>query len=377
MNSEINFVNVYSFITPIVIVLIAMEVLYCKLTKKDYINFQDAMANLGTAIGNQSMNLFVVFFVVTTYGWLYQFRIATIPNTFWNFVILLVLFDFLFYWYHRWNHTINVLWAVHMSHHTSEEFNLFVALRASITQRIFSFFFMWPLALLGFTPEAIYAASAVQLLIAFWHHTKVIGKMPGFEIVFNSPSHHRVHHGMNEKYLDKNFGEIFIVWDKLFGTFQKEEEKVVFGALTPPQTWDPNRIYAQFWYALWVDCKNTKSWWDKIRLWFMPLGWRPEDLRNNPRKRVNEFTLVKFQSEMYSWAKPYLIAWAMLGLGIMAWTINMKNDLSNWDRFILSVLVIWPMITAWGGILEKKEWVKWFEPLRIAIAVGTIGFIVL
>ena len=231
MAHEISLVNIYSFITPIVVVLILMEVAYCFVTKKDYIKFNDAVTSLGTALGNQCVNLLVAFLVVESFSWLYQFRFFTIPTSLTNFIILLVLFDLFFYWFHRHNHTINILWAAHMPHHTSEEFNTFVATRASITQRIFSFTYMWPLVFVGFRPEAIYAASAVQLLIAFWHHTRTIGKMGWFEVVFNSPSHHRVHHAMNEKYLDKNFGEIFIIWDKMFGTFKAEEEEPVGKAI--------------------------------------------------------------------------------------------------------------------------------------------------
>lgn len=355
MSQELDLVNIYSWITPIVVVLILMEVLYCYFQKKQFIRFQDAIANLGTGIGNQCVNLLVAFVVVKVFGALHEHRIMTIPTTISSFIVLLVLFDFLFYWYHRHNHTINILWAAHMPHHTSEEFNMFVAVRASITQRIFSFTYLWPLTLLGFTPEAIYAASAVQLLIAFWHHTRIIGKMKWFEEIFNSPSHHRVHHAINEKYLDKNFGEIFIVWDKMFGTFVEEKEEPVYGALTQVNSWNPNKIYFQYWSYLWEDAKNTKSWWDKIRLWFMPLGWRPQDRREHTRKRVNETNLIKFDTLLKSGTKNYLMFCSVMTLILMSITINLKLPLEASDRIILSGLV-WMSITNWGGLLENKMW---------------------
>lgn len=355
MSQELDLVNVYSWITPIVVVLILMEIAYCYFQKKDYIRFQDAIANLGTGIGNQCVNLAVAFIVVKSFGYLYQYRLMTIPTTLTSFLVLLVLFDFLFYWYHRHNHTINILWAAHMPHHTSEEFNMFVAVRASITQRIFSFTYLWPLTLIGFTPEAIYAASAVQLLIAFWHHTRIIGKMKWFEEIFNSPSHHRVHHAINKKYLDKNFGEIFIIWDKLFGTFAREEEEPVYGALTQVNSWNPNKIYFQYWSYLWEDAKMTKKWWDKIRLWFMPLGWRPEDRRAHMRKRVDETTLIKYETQIAKSTKTYLIFSTVMTLLLMSLTINLKLPLSVTDRLLLSGLV-WVSITNWGGLLENKLW---------------------
>lgn len=376
MAQEISLVNVYSFITPIVVVLILLEMVYCFATKKDYIKFSDAITNLGTALGNQCVNLFVAYLVVEGFGWLYQFRFFTIPTTLTNFLILLVLFDFLFYWFHRHNHTINILWAAHMPHHTSEEFNTFVATRASITQRLLSFTYMWPLVFLGFRPEAIYAASAVQLLIAFWHHTRTIGKMGWFEIIFNSPSYHRVHHAMNDKYLDKNFGEIFIIWDKMFGTCMVEEEEPVYGALTPIESFNPNKIYFHYWGFLWEDCKNTKSWLDKVRIWFAPLGWRPEDRRGVFRKRVKAQDLVKFSTLVSSITKKYLIFQVLVGLGLMYLIINLKWPLTAWERTGLTG-VLWLMITNWGGMLENKKWALSADFAFIILLNGSLAALAL
>lgn len=353
--NEINLVNVYSWISPLVVSMIVLEIAYNRLKKKDYIPFADAITNLGTGIGNQCMNLLVAAIVIATFGYLYQYRLLTIPTTIPNFIILLILFDFLFYWYHRHNHTVNILWAAHMSHHTSEEFNTFVAVRASITQRLCSFIYMWPLALLGFKPDAIYAASAVQLLIAFWHHTRFIGKMGWYEVLFNTPSYHRVHHAINQKYLDKNFGEIFIIWDKMFGTFAKEEEEPIYGALTPIKSWNPNKIYVHYWKFLWDDMIQTKKWSDKIRLWFMPLGWRPEDRRNVYRERINEFTFKKFTTDVMKETKIYLTFQSIVLLIIMGITINLNLPLTVTDRFLFSML-IWLGISNWGAILETKKW---------------------
>lgn len=359
--------NIYAVLTPIALTLLLLEVLYNFIFKKKLMNFADSITNLGTALLNQCTNLLVAVIVYKSFGWLNgNFAFYAIENTLLNFCLLLILFDFLFYWFHRFGHSINILWAAHMPHHSSEEFNLFVGFRASITQRLFSFSFMWPLALIGFDPKAIYMASAVQLILAYWHHTKVIGKMGWFEVVFNSPSYHRVHHGINEKYLDKNFGEIFILWDKMFGTYQKEEEPVVFGSLNPVESWSPNKINFQFWFYLLQDAIRTQSWWDKIRLWFMPLGWRPEDCKDRPRKRISSETLIKFQSETISILKIYLSLQSIFGLIIMYFIIQGNSPLLISERVLLSIL-LWIMVSSWGELLEQKKFSLVLETIQVTI----------
>lgn len=365
MDQQINLVNVYTYLSPIAIFLIVVEVVYCQITKKNYISFAQAITNLGTAIGNQCVNLGVAYIVLEVFGKIYAHRFFTIPTTLLNFTVLLVAFDGLFYWFHRHGHSINILWAAHMPHHSSEEFNLFVGLRASITQRLFSFTYMWPLALVGFEPAAIYAASAVQLIIAFWHHTRVIKNMGWFEIIFNSPSYHRIHHAINEKYLDKNFGEILILWDKMFGTCVKEDEEPVYGCLTPVNSLSPNKIYIQYWKMLYEDMLNTRSWKDKVKLWFMPLGWRPFDVRHIERHRVNEKTITPYTVEVSPSKKIYLTSQGVLGLLLMGITINLENNLDPMNRCSL-IFLLWMMISGWGKSLEEKKDFGLLELFRLS-----------
>jgi hypothetical protein len=197
-----------------------------------------------------------------------------------------------------------------------------------------------------------------------------------FEVVFNSPSHHRVHHGMDEKYLDKNFGEIFIIWDKMFGTFKAEEEEPTYGALTPIESYNPNRIYFHFWNFLWQDAKATKHVWDKIRIWFMPLGWRPEDRRNVFRKRVKAEDLIKFEIETDDMTKKYLMFQMIVGLGLMFLIINLKWRLAVTDRLGLTA-ILWLMISNWGGILEKKKWATSADLLFIILLPCALLYLVL
>ena len=246
--------NVYAFLTPLALFFVVLEMLLNWLYRRDYISFPEAVANFGTALGNQTVNVLVAAGVYLVYGYLWEhYRLFTIELNALTFVLLLLGVDFIFYWVHRWGHALNIMWAAHSPHHSAEEMNFMVALRASVTQRLTSFLFFWPLTLIGFKPLHIYAMSGVHLFVAFLHHTEFIGKLGWFEKYFTTPSHHRVHHGVNFPYLDKNFGEFLIIWDKLFGTFAEEREKVVYGIYNHPQSWNPLVINFHYYRVLWRD----------------------------------------------------------------------------------------------------------------------------
>ncbi|PWJ38590.1 sterol desaturase family protein [Sediminitomix flava] len=360
--------NVYAFVTPIVVLLLVLEIIYSAKTKNGKYPFQDTVTNLGTGIGNQCINLAVAFFVYKWYGWLYELAPIQIPITWYTLILLLLLQDFVFYWFHRIGHSVNIFWAAHMAHHSSEEMNLSVGIRASFTQRLFQFlFFDWILVVVGFSPESVYAMAAIHLLLAYWHHTAVINKMGWFEKFFVTPSHHRVHHGVNPQYIDKNYSEFLIIWDKWFGSYEEEIEEVCYGVTHPPRTWNPIHINFQFWAQLWNDAKATDYWWDKIRIWFMPVGWRPRDLEaypNNGRIGYNKEEQVKYESNPMANSKNYLISQVAVGVAFLYFTINLQLPLLYWHRILLSV-GIFGMIISWGGILESKSWASPIEILRL------------
>ncbi len=366
--------NIYAFITPIVLFFLVLEIVVCLRKKNGFYNFQDTITNLATGIGNQCVNIAVAFFVYKFYGFIYAHIPWKVSETWYNYILLLLISDFVFYWFHRTGHSINVFWAAHMPHHSSEEFNLSVGIRASFTQRIFQFaFFDWVLVLFGFSPEMIYATAAVHLLIAYWHHTKLITKMGWFEKLFVSPSHHRVHHGVNPQYIDKNFSEFLIVWDKIFGTYEPEVEEVCYGITHPPRTWDPIFVNFQFWKHLWDDMIAAPYFWDKIRLWFMPLGWRPRgiEVEEHGVLGYNLDQQTKFSSKQLKNSKPYLVLQVVMALGYMFVTTNLQFDLSALHRVVLSG-GIFLMIISWSKILEgNKNW-YFLEFFRLAYMMGAI-----
>ena len=173
--------NIYTYLTPIALVFVLIEVALVLIYKRDYMSFPEAIANFGTALANQTVNVLVAAGVYVVYGYLWEnYRVFTIELNWWTFILLLLGVDFIFYWVHRWGHAINIMWAAHSPHHSAEEMNFMVALRASVTQRFSSFLFFWPLALVGFQPLHIYMMAGIHLFIAFLHHTEFIGKLGWF-----------------------------------------------------------------------------------------------------------------------------------------------------------------------------------------------------
>ncbi|WP_299523208.1 sterol desaturase family protein [uncultured Lutibacter sp.] len=270
-------------------VLIEGVIIYNK-SPKAY-NLKDTLASLAMGIGSVLIELISKLIVVFVITLLYDnFRFTTIPFVWWAWILVLVGQDFFYYWFHRISHENRFFWASHIVHHSSQKYNLSTALRQTWTGGFFSFLFYLALPLLGFHPIMIFTQMSISLLYQYWIHTELIHKMPRwFEAIFNTPSHHRVHHGSNPIYLDRNHAGIFIIWDKIFGTFQAElnEEKVIYGLTANIQTFNPLTISFHEWFALFKDAFTSKtSFKNKLRYFFKPPGWKhdgtglqSEDLR--------------------------------------------------------------------------------------------------
>lgn len=359
--------NIYALLTPIAIVFVIIEVAINYYYKKGLIRFHEFIANFGTAIANQTVNVLVAAGVYVVYGYLWEnFRIIdNIPMTWYNFLFLLLGVDFIFYWVHRWGHHINIMWAAHSPHHSAEEMNFAVALRASVTQRLFSFLFFWPLTIIGFNPFDIYAMTGLHLFISFMHHTELIPKLwRWIEFIFTTPSHHRVHHGVNYKYLDKNFGEFLIIWDRLFGTFEEETDKVVYGMYSHPKSWNPIKINFHYYVLLWEQAKKAPYFWDKIRIWFMPLGWVPRGLEDKGMpEEITIHNQVKYSSTPFKNSGFFLVLQLGFALWLMLLVIRQNDALPNELRWF-GALILWQMIFNWSEIMESRvrgiysEWVR-------------------
>jgi sterol desaturase/sphingolipid hydroxylase (fatty acid hydroxylase superfamily) len=219
----------------------------------------------------------LIVLLVLTYIW-YNYRIITIPFAWWSWLLIFFLEDFAYYWNHRIGHRSRLFWASHIVHHSSEKYNLSTALRQTWTGGFYTFIFWTWIALLGFHPLMILTQMSVSLIYQYWIHTELIKKMPRwFEAVFNTPSHHRVHHGSNPLYLDKNMAGILIIWDKMFGTFQTEleEEKVIYGLTANINTFNPLKVAFNEWGNMLKDVFTSKtSIINKLKYFTKPPGWR-------------------------------------------------------------------------------------------------------
>lgn len=248
----------------------------------DTVRTNDMIASLSSGITNVTKDVLGLSVAIISYGWLVsRVALVKIESSWVVYVVAFIALDFAGYWVHRIAHEYNLFWNNHIVHHSSEEFNLACALRQSISSivRIFAIFLL-PAALLGVPPQVIAVVAPIHLFAQFWYHTRHIRSMGFLEQIIVTPAHHRVHHAINPEYLDKNYGQIFIFWDKLFGTFQQELPHVpaVYGVTRPVRTWNPIKINFMHLWLLIQDAWRAQHGIDKLRIWFMPLGWRPPDV---------------------------------------------------------------------------------------------------
>ncbi len=282
-------INYVTLAVPFFFLLIGIEFVAGLVQRKRLYRFNDSINDLSCGIIDQIVGIFLKGLLFAGYLFLFEnFRLFDIltapPAAKWVAAIGLLLgVDFCFYWFHRIAHEYAAPWATHVVHHQSEEYNLAVALRQSALEGCFAWVFYLPLAVIGFPPAWYLAMSALNLLYQFWIHTEAIDKLGPLEWVFNTPSHHRVHHARNPKYLDKNYAGMLIIWDRMFGTFQPEQEQPVYGITKPLHSWNPLWANLHAWAELASDAWRAPRWRDKVKIWFMPLGWTPPGLPAGPR----------------------------------------------------------------------------------------------
>ena len=360
---------------PAFFVLIGIELLIAKLRGRRVYRFQDAVNSLSAGIGQQAVGIFMVGWVIGGYVFFYDhLAVTTIPKESWvAWVVLLFAVDLAYYLFHWASHRVNFIWATHVVHHQSEEYNLSTALRQSALQGAMSAVFYWPLAIVGFPPAMFITMATINTLYQFWIHTRLVGKLGPLEWVLNTPSHHRVHHGIDPKYIDKNFAGIFIIWDRIFGTFQVEEEEPAYGTVTPLASWNPVWANVEHWVKLWRMATKTSRWWDKIAIWFKPPEWRPEDLGGRVViPEVDHGSRAKYGVRSPRGANLYVA----LHFVIVAGAISMALWLQASDeKLLLASLVAWIVasVLAWGGLFERRRWAPLLEVSRL-LAMPMLAF---
>nr|WP_315142370.1 sterol desaturase family protein [uncultured Flavobacterium sp.] len=269
------------FVMPIFLILILLEKAYGYYKGEDTAPNMDSVASVSSGMVNSVKDVLGLSITLISYDWIVsKIAIFNLEASVKAYIIGFIVIDFYGYWSHRLSHQINFLWNKHAIHHSSEEFNLACALRQPVSSFVNLFtFLLIPAAFLGVPAKVIAVTLPIHLFLQFWYHTKHIKKIGFLEKILVSPSHHRVHHAINPEYMDKNHSQIFIFWDKLFGTFQEELETVppVFGITRPANTWNPIRINFQHLWLLITDAWRAENWKDKCTIWFKPTGWRPEN----------------------------------------------------------------------------------------------------
>ncbi len=368
------------FAIPIFIILIGLESFVAYRRGIQVNHAADMISSLSSGLTNATRDGIQFGVVLISYTWLVNhITIYKVENLWLAVVIAFVVEDFAGYWIHRMSHRVNILWNRHVIHHSSEEYNLSCALRQSISDNIkFFSILLIPAAVMGISPALFAIISPVHLFLQFWYHTRLIDKMGMLENILVTPSHHRVHHAINPEYLDKNYSQIFIIWDKLFGTFQPEERSnpPVYGILRPAKTWNPILINFKHLWQLTKDAYHTKSYWDKVRIWFMPTGWRPLDVAENfPVRTIeNPSSLKKYATEN----SKFLLGWSYFQLfmtSTLMFLIFFNMPILSKSMILLLGGLLTVHVMAYTLLLDGKKMAIALEGLKFVF--GMVLFIAL
>lgn len=369
-------VNYIALSIPVFFALIGVEVALSWWQKRKLYRLNDAINDLHCGILQQVLGVFTKTLVFSGYVAIFgAARLLEIGNTWWAWVACFLGVDFLYYWFHRISHESNLPWGAHIVHHSSEEYNLAVALRQGSFQHLFSWVFYLPLAWLGFPPLMFLACQSFNTLYQFWIHTRAIGTLGPFEWVFNTPSHHRVHHGCDAKYIDKNYGGTLIVWDRLFGSFQKEEEEPTYGITKPLASWNPLWANLHYYVDLWRLSRHAPSWGERVKVWLKPPAWKPSWAPGDPSgpTPLTHGEAGKFNPALPLRLVPYLLI-HFLGLIAMTVFLLFQNaEIPVVPTIGLGILIAWTAANL-GTLFEGRSWVLPSEIARLAVlALGCVG----
>jgi len=362
---------------PIFFILMGVEIVVERLSHRHLYRLPDSIANLSCGITSQLSGIFFRVLAVGAYEVVHSnLALFTLERNWLYWTALFFLVDLGYYWAHRMSHEINLFWGGHVVHHQSEEYNLSVALRQSSFQVVWTFFYYLPLAVVGFETTDFLLISALNTLYQFWIHTETINRMGWFEYVFNTPSHHRVHHGRDPKYIDKNHAGTLIIWDRMFGTFKEEEERPTYGITKPINSW--NGVWANFshYATMAEELKQIQTWKDKVRYLFNKPGWLPESLggyRSAPS--VDKAHYVKYDTPAPVVLSYYTLFQYGTCLVITALFLFKQGNFTMSEKAIVAALISISVVNS-GVLFEHKRWVYLAEWLRITLLpVGVIALV--
>lgn len=369
--------NILLIAMPAFLILVLFEKWYGWKKGRDTVRNMDMISSLSSGVTNVTKDVLGLAIAIGIYPFMLKWLAVTkIENTIVVYILTFIIIDFLGYWVHRLSHKVNLFWNLHVIHHSSEEFNLACALRQSISS-FFNLFtvLLLPAAILGIPKEVIDVVVPIQLFAQFWYHTQHINKMGFLEKIIVTPSHHRVHHAVNPEYMDKNLSQIFIVWDKLFGTYVEEKKDVppIYGITRPARTWNPIKINFQHIWLLIKDAWRTNSWKDKFTLWFKPTGYRPADVAQKyPVKKIEDvYNFEKYDTRtspafnVWAWVQLLLILVSIAYLfGNIAYINSLDGSYIYWYGAFVFITVY-----ALTDLMDRNRYAIVWEILRSGLGL--------
>ncbi len=354
---------------PFFILLLAFEILYGYFKKNQKYTVMDTVSSISSGFTNIVKDTLGLGVIIVTYPYLLEHLALTELKATWLvWLVAFIVIDFAGYWNHRLSHKINFFWNQHVIHHSSEQFNLACALRQSVSNLIGYFpLLLLPAALLGVPHKVIAIIAPIHLFAQFWYHTQHIGKMGWLEYIIITPSQHRVHHAINPEYIDKNLGQILCIWDRWFGTFQEELSHVPpqYGVLKPAATWNPVLINFQHIWRLLKDAWHTQNMWDKFRIWWMPTGWRPKDVKEKyPITIVKDiYNFERYKTPASFWLKGYSI-FQMLSTLVLMLFMFYNYSAIGFKGLLLFGAYIFVGIYGYTTLMDRTKFAVWIEVAR-------------
>lgn len=370
--------------SPVFVALIAIEFWVGRARGRNTYRLDDAISSIGLGMLSQVSAVFTRFLRVGIYSLVFAgFSLVDAPS-FWmspvGWVLALVFYDFLYYWNHRLGHTSAVFWAAHVVHHQSEDYNLSTALRQTSSGLWLGWTFYLPMALMGVPPLVFGVIALVDLLYQFWIHTQQIGRLGWFDRVFASPSNHRVHHAVNDRYLDKNYGGVFMVWDHLFGSYAVEDkaEPCVYGTRSPLRSLDPIWANLEVYAALGRESWRAPRWGDKWRVWLKPPGWQSADMAKRQPRAAFQMPQAKsiFAPPMGRGLRVFSALQLLALLAASSLFLWFTDGWPLWQSsvwFVAFLASLWAVGAAMQGRLTALE-VLMIESASLAMATAAVGF---
>ena len=355
---------------PSFFVLIAIELLVAKWRGHQLYETHDAINSLSLGLMSQIVAVFGKILTIGTYAWCAQHvafqHLST--NSLWVWISGLLLYDLLYYWLHRCGHEVNILWAAHVVHHQSENYNLSTALRQTSSGVLLGWLFFLPMALLGYPVEVFIFTALIDLLYQFWVHTELVRRLGWFDRIFCSPSNHRAHHAVNDRYLDSNYGGILIVWDRLFGTFVEENDTdpPVYGTRSPLHSCNPLWANIEVYWSIAKDTWYARRWRDKLLVWIKPPGWRPADVAARFPKPEFDINRARFNLPMSPALKTYCLLQFIVLLLFGMHFLNLATSVSLPVGLGYAVYLL-ASLTILGALMEGIHGALWLEVLRTGL----------